>query len=280
MKRQITRKEFLASTTKTALAMSAGAAAMSVFPVSGQQPRPAGQAGVIDKAGTPWPWPYQELDPEYGRKLGHKFYYDGGCAYGAFHGLITALAEKIGEPYTLLPTQMMYFGGGGGAGWGTLCGALNGAAAAISIPVDRANANLIVSELFGWYTEFPFPSDTSNDYATARAFLTNRNDKPLKQTVSGSTLCHTSVSIWCSEAGVKTGAPERAERCARLTGDCVARSIELMNAFFRGQFRPAFVVPASVTACQGCHGTSIANVQASVKMDCQQCHKPNWDHLR
>ena len=68
MKRQITRKEFLASTTKTMVAVSAGAAAMSVLPVDGRQ---LGQAGAVDRAAAPWPWPYKTLDAEDVRRRAH-----------------------------------------------------------------------------------------------------------------------------------------------------------------------------------------------------------------
>jgi hypothetical protein len=276
MKGRITRKEFLASTTKTVAAVSAGMVAGSVISASGGQSR---QAGITNAALAPWPWPYARLDREDVRKRAHKNYYDGGCCYGAFNALISALVDAVGEPYTRMPTQMMYFGGGGGAGWGTLCGALNGSAAAINLVVDRTNANLVISELFGWYTQFPFPSAISNDYASQRVFLVNRNDKVLKQTVAGSTLCHPSVSLWCSESGFKTTSGERTERCARLTADVAARAVELLNEFFTGRFRATFVAPESVTGCMGCHSSGQGNVQATVKMDCQQCHKENFDHL-
>lgn len=276
MKRQITRKEFLTGTTKTVVAASAGALAASVMPASGDQ---TGRPGVVDTADTSWPWPYKNLDREDVRKRAHKAYHDGGCCYGAFNGLVSALADTVGAPFTLMPTQMMYYGGGGGAGWGTLCGALNGAAALINLVVDRTNANIVISELFGWYTQFPFPSDTSNEYATHHLFLVNKYDKELKKTVAGSTLCHASVSTWCTEAGFKATSGERAERCARLTADVAARAVDLLNAYFSGQFRAAFVPPRSVTECQSCHGSAIGNVQPTVKMECQQCHKQDWDHL-
>ncbi len=275
MKRPISRKEFLTSTTRGVAAFSAGAIAASVIPASGQSLR----AGITNAAATPWPWPYARLDREDVRKRAHKSYFDGGCCYGSFNAIVSALADAVGEPFTRVPPQMMYYGGGGAAGWGTLCGALNGSAAAISLVVDRANAGIIISELFGWYTTFPFPSDISNDYAAAHVFLVNRYDKPLKQTVAGSTLCHPSVSGWCTEAGFKATSTERAERCARLTGDTAARAIELLNAFHSGQFKAAFVPPESFTSCLSCHGSTIGNVQPTVKMDCQQCHKENFDHL-
>ncbi len=275
MKGSITRKEFLASTTKTVVAVSAGAIAATVLPASGQ----SRQAGITNAALTPWPWPYSRLDREDVRKRAHKSYFEGGCCYGVFNGMISALVDAVGEPFTRIPTQMAFWGGGGGAGWGTLCGALNGGADVINLVVDRANANLIVGELFGWYTQVPFPSDISNDYAAAHTFLVNKYDKPLKQTVAGATLCHVSVSSWCTEAGFKATSAERAERCARLTGDVAARAVELLNAFHSGQFRATFVPPESFTGCLSCHGSAIGNVQPTVKMDCQQCHKENFDHL-
>jgi putative redox-active protein with C_GCAxxG_C_C motif len=270
MTNRITRKTFLATATRSLAAASVGAIGVSVADAS--QIRAATQP-------APWPWPYRQLDPEDIRKRAHKAYYDGGCCYGAFNALVVALGEIVGEPFTLVPTQMMYYGGGGAAGWGTLCGALNGAAAGINLVVDRSNANALISELIGWYTTTAFPSTISNDYAQAHVFLVNRNDKILKQNVSGSPLCHTSVSLWCSESGFKASSAERAERCARLTGDVAARSVQLLNDFTAGQFRATFVAPRSVPGCLGCHDSAMGNVVASVKMDCQQCHKENFDHL-
>lgn len=277
MKGQITRKEFLIGTTSVVAAASLGAVGVSAIEAGTGQSLLAG--GIANAAPTPWPWKYKTLDREDVRKRAHKAYHDGGCCYGAFHGLNSALADAVGEPFSLVPSQMFYYGGGGGAGWGTLCGALNGAAALISLVVDRANASALISELFGWYTEVEFPSDISNDYAQQHLFLVSKYDKPLMKTVSGSTLCHASVSRWCTASGIKAGALERSERCARLTADTAAKAVDLMNAFFAGQFKAAFVPPKSVTGCMGCHGSAIANVQSGVKMECTQCHQDNWEHL-
>lgn len=54
-----------------------------------------------------WPRSYQTLDPEGVRKRGHEAYYDGGCRYGAFNAIVTPLAEKVGEPFNLVPSQMI-----------------------------------------------------------------------------------------------------------------------------------------------------------------------------
>lgn len=151
MNDKLTRKEFFDATARTAVGVSVGFFGGTLLTAAGAA-QEARQEPITVKAiqDYKWPWPYTPLDPEDIRKRGHKFYYDGGCGYGAFNALVSALGEKFGEPYTLMPPQMLSFGGGGGAGWGTLCGALNGAAAAISLVVDRSSASSIVSELFGW----------------------------------------------------------------------------------------------------------------------------------
>ncbi|MBL8144004.1 MAG: C_GCAxxG_C_C family protein [Acidobacteria bacterium] len=280
MNDKLTRKEFFDATARTAVGVSVGFFGGTLLTAAGAA-QEARQEPITVKAiqDYKWPWPYTPLDPEDIRKRGHKFYYDGGCGYGAFNALVSALGEKFGEPYTLMPPQMLYFGGGGGAGWGTLCGALNGAAAAISLVVDRSSASSIVSELFGWYTNALFPSNISNDYATQHVFLVNRNDKALVQTKSSTPLCHGSVSKWCTEAKLKSSAPERAERCARLTGDTVARAVEMLNAFAAGSFKASFVANQAVSECMTCHDATYGHVISTVKMDCRQCHNDTWDHL-
>lgn len=279
MSERLSRKEFLDTTARTAIGVSIGALGGSLLAAGVDQVRQQPITAQAAAQGYPWPWPYKKLDPEDIRKRGHKFYYDGGCGYGAFNALVSALAEAVGEPFTLMPPQMLYFGGGGGAGWGTLCGALNGAGAAISLVVDRSNASSLISELFGWYTTALFPSDTSNNYAVQKAFLVNRNDKALKQTISSTPLCHGSVSKWCTESFYKSSSPERAERCARLTGDTAARAVELLNQFADGQFRASFAPVRAVSECMTCHDATYGHVISTMKMDCRQCHNDTWDHL-
>ena len=115
----------------------------------------------------PMPWGYQELDPEYVRKLGHLGYYLEECGGGSFWAIMTALKEKIGYPYNLIPLPtkeafiesliakgkgekrkhyqgIMQHGVGGVADYGSLCGAPNGAAAAITFafPFAMHTSNL------------------------------------------------------------------------------------------------------------------------------------------
>ncbi|MFA7288745.1 MAG: C-GCAxxG-C-C family (seleno)protein, partial [Melioribacteraceae bacterium] len=256
------RKDFLANTSKYALGAAVGVAGLNFL--------------VNDKIKADgkavWPYPYAQLDVEDVRKKAHYLYWhDMDCCSGAFGGLVEALREKIGEPWTSLPIEVMLFGRGGGNGWGTLCGAINGGAALISLAVPKADSGKLINELWGWYASNELPTDASNDTAVAGNFLEHKYDAALPQNVCGSTLCHVSVSDWCNKAKKKFGDLERKERCARVTGDAAAKVAEILNAHYASTFVSTFTTTAGTKACMGCHGSNLMyNVNSN--MDCQQCH--------
>jgi hypothetical protein len=173
-----------------------------------------------------WPWPYAKLDPELVRKKGHFLCSQGGCGYGGFAAIIEALREQVGFPYTQIPTELLYYGKGGVVALGSLCGALNGASAAITL-VTRSYSGL-VAQLANWYIKFAFPSDLSNQYAKDLAFRAG-SDKVLVTSVANSMLCRDSIANWCKESGFSSGSSERGERCMRLTGDVAAQAVILLN---------------------------------------------------
>ncbi|MBN2481016.1 MAG: C-GCAxxG-C-C family protein [Bacteroidales bacterium] len=78
-------------------------------------------------------WIYYPLDPALTAELAYKFYDSGSCMYATCSSIISQLADNIGEPYTSFPLHMMKYGHGGIGGFGTICGALNGAAAIIGL---------------------------------------------------------------------------------------------------------------------------------------------------
>ncbi|MDI3280225.1 MAG: C-GCAxxG-C-C family (seleno)protein [Bacillota bacterium] len=214
-----------------------------------------------------WPWPYKKLDPEVVRKLGYQGYFEGGCCYGAAKAMLTELRNKVGYPYTLIPEDMFRYGEGGMAGWGTICGALNGASAIINLVSTKESWNPLVNELLGWYTQQPFPSRLHDSYSKFPNQV---------QSVCGSPLCHVSVTEWCAKAGVKVGDPQRKERCGKLTGDVAARAVELLNLQADGKFVPAYKPSEEFASCLGCHvgpQSTLFNVQG--KMNCVQCHEPH-----
>ncbi len=208
-----------------------------------------------------WPWPYARLDPDRVRDQAYAAFQHGHCAYGAMEGIIAELREEVGVPFTMLPSQILEYGKGGGVGWGTLCGALNGAPAAISLVT--ADSDMIINELIGWYTktELPIYEPTAESEAQVEA-----------QSVAGSPLCHASVTEWCNASGHGVNSAERKERCARLTADVAGRAVELLNAFVAGELEASWTAPASAGECLSCHGPDGSVDNAKGKMDCLGCH--------
>lgn len=259
----LSRKEFLTNSAKYAAGITASMGTLGLLTRN--------RAGAGIKTAD-WPWPYVELDPEEARIRGHAGYWTGkGCSYGAFHAIVSMLAEEIGEPYTLMPTDFLEWGRGGAWGWGTLCGGLIGALTAINLCWDKEKSGKLGNELLGWYTVVDIPTDMSNQYAQEHKFTDNRFTGEILQTVAGSPLCHISVSNWCAKSGVKRSTTERSERCARLTGDVAAYSVQIMNDELRNQFQSLYETEASVKYCMNCHGPNIFDDTIG-KMECIQCH--------
>ena len=137
------------------------------------------------------PWAYKKLDPIAAAERAYPGYFKGGCGYGAFEGIMGELKKEVGYPYIVIPTEMFIFGEGGVAGTSTLCGALNGSAAAIFLATGaveaktRAAAFETIRELFNWYEQTALPNYRPKDAKF-----------DIKASVSKSPLCHVSVTKW------------------------------------------------------------------------------------
>jgi hypothetical protein len=263
MSSTLSRKQFLRTGTKVAAGVAVGATVLGS--IEGKH------LGASVKY-PEWPWAYAAMDVERVRILGHDSYWSGkGCSYGAFHALMEELRTVIGDPFTGFPDEIMIYGHGGGAGWGATCGAINGAAALISLVTTKAVADKLNSELYGWYTQAELPTATSNQYAVEQRYGVNKINEALLQNIAGSPLCHVSVALWCDESKYKVGTTERKERCGRITGDCAAYAAQLLNDELTGQFNPFYTVPPEVAACQACHGSGMLD-NVVTKMECQACH--------
>ena len=229
-------------------------------------------SGVIDDS----PLPYKSLDPEAAALLAHKGYYDGECSYAAYYAIMTLLRETVGGPYNQIPTRTMRFGGAGVAGWGTLCGALNGSCAAISTVVPNADISKVTNELLFWYSNAVLPTDESNKLGAEGKFTKTTIDYPkvkLYQSTSHSPLCHASLSQWCVGANIEKTDPKRLERCARVSADTARKAVQLLNAYFDGSFKPVATIDESSAACLSCHEP----YTGQVKMTCSSCHEPHPD---
>jgi hypothetical protein len=213
---------------------------------------------------TSLPWPYQKLDPVSVADRAYANFSNGGCMYSAFETIIGMLRDKYGAPYNTFPTAMMKYGAVGIAGWGTICGALNGVAAAIYLFADTKVANQIINEVFYWHSFTALP-----DYAPANSKISN-----IPASIADSPLCHLSITNWCNVSGFKTDSLQRNERCARLTASVTRQTVNLLNQRADGTFMASYKVPSPVTVCLSCHG--IGSVQGDVhttnQTTCLSCH--------
>jgi hypothetical protein len=263
MNQKISRKKFFKDIFKYSTGAAVGAAAGGIL-----LPKNV----PAQKETPPLPWPYAKLDPDQGRILGHDYYSQGGCGYAGFAGILKQLQDKQGEPFTRIPAEMFGYAGGGVKGWGTICGALNGAAAALSLVCDSKSSGLVIDELIGWYTESLLPTDTSNLFAVSDKYATKNNIAELPQNKSGSPLCHISLSGWCAFSGFSVGSPEQLERCSRLSGDVVAKATALLNAQKAGTFKAEYLGSKSISDCLGCHDREQEVGNVDTKMSCVVCH--------
>jgi hypothetical protein len=206
------------------------------------------------------PWPYRALDPDAVGNDAFAVYQRGACMLGAFEPIVRGVADKLGAPYTSFPFAMFAYGAGGVAGWGTLCGCLNGAAAAFSLL--SAQPAPLTAALFTWYEQEAIP-----DFAPRGASF------PAAPAVAGSVLCHASVTRWCTASGKKFSSPERFERCGALAASVARNAVMLLNAQAAGSL--AVPPPARETAeCLRCHGGRGDVGNASGRMACAPCHTP------
>ena len=263
MEKNLTRKNFLVNASKAAVGAVAVASISSLVTTA---------SAKASTTVTAWPWPYKALSEDNVRIRAHDLYWnDKDCASGVFGAIVQELVAVVGDPWTGMPIEVMLFGRGGGNGWGTLCGAINGGAAAISLVVGKAPSGNLINELWGWYTQENFPTVTANQFAKDGKYTVHQYDGDLAQSISGSPLCHASVTEWCNIANAKVGDTTRKERCGRLAGDVAAKTVEILNAYFANTFAPTYVDPANVTACLGCHGSNML-YNVNTHMDCAQCH--------
>jgi hypothetical protein len=296
------RRDFL-----TRSALLAGCAGLGLGTLAASGARAA--TGKLEASGRPpaLPWGYQLLDPEKVRKLGHLASYVEGCGGGAFWAIMTVLKEKLGGPYSScmplpdrqellayladrkkrpMPQVMMLYTYSGMSGFGSLCGTVNGAAAAVSIALPFKTADKIVPRLLRYYESTPLPTSRANNYAAGGKYLLPKLLAPgkLPQSVSHSVLCHVSVGNWCQESGFASGSKERLERCARLTGDIAAQAVVLMNSWQAGKLESEhpLKLSAATESCRKCHfeGPDAAAGQFTRgSMECAGCHGEMAGHF-
>jgi len=91
------RREFMERIGRVGAA--AGFGALCVLPAACSDAS-AGPGSLIA-----WPLECQPLDVEEVRKLGHQSFYAGGCCYGTFNAIVSALRDTIGSPFDMIPAS-------------------------------------------------------------------------------------------------------------------------------------------------------------------------------
>lgn len=215
-------------------------------------------------------WKYFHLDPVATAELAYEKYSEGSCMYATIISIVSQLADKFGEPFTSFPIHMFKYGHGGIGGFGSVCGALNGAAALIGLLItDKKVQDRMITDLFQWYEKESLPkfspAKPAFDYAPAKS-------------ISNSVLCHASNTNWCKESGFQVNSNERKERCRRLTSDVAEKVTIALNEISTNVYLTNVHSNQEVNSCVACHGNDGKLKNTSVKMSCNSCHTESVGH--
>lgn len=232
--------------------------------------RPVNQSKKLELKTEASYWRYHKLDPVITGNLAYRAYDVGSCMYAVVHSFVSQLAAKFGEPYASFPVHMMKYGHGGVGGYGTLCGALNGAASLLGLFVaDKSMRDALIEDLFRWYEVTPLPA-----FKPAAAVF----DFVPPVSVCKSTLCHISTTQWAQVSGCRAKSKERSERCRRLTGDVATRLTVIMNQLADNIYMTTSQIDENSRACITCHDKEGKVGNTSTKMDCTTCHTQSLGH--
>ena len=264
----ISRRSFLAGVGGAAVGLGITRAPVTAF---------------ADEMLPPLPWSgfYAELDPDDVRLRAFCLDGQGGCGHGGGQALIDALAATVGDPWTKLPSGMYRYAGGG-VGWGTLCGALNGTIAVMGL---LGVNGILGNALMEYYSTTELPTNALEGWVPCHPDYENCScdGEPLPEvvtSVSDSPLCHISVSTWAAAQGVLVTDPLKKVRCGRLVADIAYKATLLLNDYFLNQQRPPAWQPAEEYAdCYMCHTPGSETVPSqNSKMNCVECHEPATTH--
>jgi len=215
-------------------------------------------------------WKYFHLDPAATAQLAYDKYSEGSCMYAVVASVVAQLAGKFDEPYTSFPIHMFKYGSVGIGGYGSVCGALNGAAALMGLLIsDKSVQNNMITDLFQWYETVPLPK-----FSPAKPTF----DHDPAKSISNSVLCHASNTNWCKESGFHVNSNERRERCRRLTSDVAEKTTIAFNEIFTSTYLTNRHSNHEVNSCISCHGDEGKLKNTSVKMSCNSCHSESIGH--
>lgn len=234
------------------------------------QEKPAEEPRKLDYSHPEGGWSYAPLDPEVTAQLAYDSYSEGSCMYATVKSVVSQLAQTFGEPYASFPIHMFKYGHGGMGGYGSTCGAINGAAALTGMLVaEKSVQDLMITDLFRWYENQPFPA-----FKPSKPVL----DFVPDASVSNSVLCHASNTNWCKATGFKVASAERKERCRRLTADVAGKITTSLNEVMTNVYVTGMHTDEAAGTCMACHGNEGKIKNTSVGMSCNSCHSESLGH--
>jgi hypothetical protein len=216
----------------------------------------AAKKTAAKKSPADLPWPYKKFTAAEIKEAGniaHDNWFKGFCSYAALSGMVEILRRKVGEPYTSFPIAVVQFSHGGTAGWGGTCGTLIGAGVGATLVAGPHVGEQINNEVCAYYANTALP-----------VFVPDHPKAKLKTTsTSNSPICHLSVGKWMKKEGVGFLSAEQMDRCGRISADMCIRTIELLNLWADGKFKP--MTPSQVMSnhipsqanCTECHGDNV-----------------------
>lgn len=219
-------------------------------------------------------WKYAIVDPDKVARDAYEVYHVGHCMHATFTAIIQNVGEALSKTDPLaaqavlnFPLHMMHYGASGVNGWGSLCGAVNAACAAIGLFCGSSKtAKALQDEIGNYYESAMLPEFMPEDA------------EPIPQTIAGSILCHVSSGKWCHVAKARSDSPERSDRCARLSADLAKKTVELLNLNFKQlnveESAPvvAYKRPEPTASCAKCHSKGGETSDVIGKMTCSECH--------
>lgn len=172
----------------------------------------------------------------------------------------------------MLPETMFANLAAGYGGQGTLCGALGVGSQFFNLVAfdDQKTYVKMTDELFQWYSRTVFPTSRFDDICYYPGQV---------QRLAKSPLCHISVSQWTLAAGSEVTSKQKKDRCAKVTGEVMFRTVEMLNDYVDGRYtQQEFPFKEENAACLSCHGADdmwhekdgMNNQQG--KMTCNLCH--------
>jgi hypothetical protein len=213
----------------------------------------------------------------------HAYFGGGGCCHATFSSLLKGLQDGVGAPFTKLPIDFGKFGGGGIAGFGSICGSGLGGVLIVNMVVAASARNAMITELLRWYEGAAFPQYVPVATNTGEASKTldfSAANLVNIQTVAKSHLCHASLTTFAAANGVAANAGDKHARCARVAADVAGHVADTLNAYLAGS-RGAFTAPGRDTTsagCVSCHtpGALVTETQLAAPvasgMECNTCH--------